>query len=224
MTAGQKIVTVETGRPEIRRSLDRAQEFLALVAMLAVLIAAVAVALGARRFGQRHRNSVAVMRCLGATQTKVTTILLGEFILTGVLASLVGVALGWGGQALMVQALGGLLGTGSWISPEFGFALPFGALTLGNGRYNINFSVGRGMIWNDNGVSAENLYSVGGMARITSRTSFVFDSFITEDLALLIPTLRIHRKSEGAFQFGFGQLVVEGESIPVPFFSRLWTL
>lgn len=110
MTAGQKIVTVETGRPEIRRSLDRAQEFLALVAMLAVLIAAVAVALGARRFGQRHRNSVAVMRCLGATQTKVTTILLGEFILTGVLASLVGVALGWGGQALMVQALGGLLG------------------------------------------------------------------------------------------------------------------
>lgn len=110
MTAGQKIVTVEAGRPEIRRSLDRAQEFLALVAMLAVLIAAVAVALGARRFSQRHRNSVAVMRCLGATQAKVTAILLGEFVLTGLLASLVGVALGWGGQALMVQALGGLLG------------------------------------------------------------------------------------------------------------------
>lgn len=121
-------------------------------------------------------------------------------------------------------ALGGLLGTGSWIDPDFGFALPFGAVTLGNGRYNINFSIGRGMIWNNDGVSAENLFSVGGMARITSKTSFVFDSFITEDLALLIPTLRIHRKSEGAFQFGFGQLVVEGESVPVPFFSRLWTL
>jgi putative ABC transport system permease protein len=110
MTAGQKIVTVDTGRPEIRRSLDRAQEFLALVAMLAVLIAAVAVALGARRFSQRHRSSVAVMRCLGATQAKVTAILLGEFVLTGLLASFVGVALGWAGQALMVQALGGLLG------------------------------------------------------------------------------------------------------------------
>jgi putative ABC transport system permease protein len=110
MTAGQKIVTVEAGRPEIRRSLDRAQEFLALVAMLAVLIAAVAVALGARRFSQRHRNSVAVMRCLGATQAKITTILLGEFVVTGLLASLVGMALGWGGQALMVQALGALLG------------------------------------------------------------------------------------------------------------------
>jgi len=110
MTAGQKIVTLEAGRPEIRRSLDRAQEFLALVAMLAVLIAAVAVALGARRFGQRHRSSVAVMRCLGATQAKITAILLGEFVLTGLLASVVGLALGWSGQALMVQALGGLLG------------------------------------------------------------------------------------------------------------------
>lgn len=110
MTSAQKIVTIEAGRPEIRRSLDRAQEFLALVAMLAVLIAAVAVALGARRFGQRHLNSVAVMRCLGATQGKITVILLGEFVLTGLLASLMGLALGWGGQALMVQALGGLLG------------------------------------------------------------------------------------------------------------------
>ena len=41
---GQKLVTIENGRPEIRRSLDRAQQFLSLVAMLAVLIAAVAVA------------------------------------------------------------------------------------------------------------------------------------------------------------------------------------
>jgi putative ABC transport system permease protein len=48
--------------------------------MLAVLIAAVAVALGARRFGQRHRNSVAMMRCLGATQRQVSTILIGEFV------------------------------------------------------------------------------------------------------------------------------------------------
>ena len=110
MTSAQKIVTIEGGRAEIRRSLDRAQEFLALVAMLAVLIAAVAVALGARRFGQRHLNSVAVMRCLGATQGKITVILLGEFVLTGLLASLMGLALGWGGQALMVQALRGLLG------------------------------------------------------------------------------------------------------------------
>jgi hypothetical protein len=121
-------------------------------------------------------------------------------------------------------ALGGLLGTGSWINPEFGFALPFGALTLGNGRYNINLSLGRGMIWDEDGSKGQNLLSVGGMARISSRTSFVFDSFISEDFAFIIPTLRVHRKSVGAFQFGFGQLVIDDDFVPIPFFSQLWTL
>ena len=108
--SGQKILTVEAGRPEIRRSLDRAQQFLALVAMLAVLIAAVAVALAARRFGQRHRQSVALMRCLGATQSAVSVILVGEFVLVGVVGSLAGTVLGWCAQFLMIGALGDLLG------------------------------------------------------------------------------------------------------------------
>ena len=108
---GQKLVTVESGRPEIRRSLDRAQQFLSLVAMLAVLIAAVAVALAARRFGQRHRGSVAVMRCLGATQDTVTGILMVEFLLVGLVASLAGTVLGWGAHAAMVRVLGAFLGS-----------------------------------------------------------------------------------------------------------------
>ena len=108
---GQKILTIEAGRPEIRRSLDRAQQFLALVAMLAVLIAAVAVALAARRFGQRHRLSIALMRCLGATRSTVSQIVVGEFILVGVIGSLTGILLGWGAQFLMIAALGELIGT-----------------------------------------------------------------------------------------------------------------
>ena len=110
MQSGQKILTVESGRPEIRRSLDRAQQFLALVAMLAVLIAAVAVALGARRFGQRHRNSVAMMRCLGATQAQVSTILIGEFVVVGVIASIAGGVVGWFVQMAGVSMLAGLVG------------------------------------------------------------------------------------------------------------------
>lgn len=108
---GQRLVTIESGRPEIRRSLDRAQQFLALVAMLAVLIAAVAVALAARRFGQRHRSGVAVMRCLGATQGVVTRILMIEFALVGVAASVAGCVLGWAAQLGMVHALRAFLGT-----------------------------------------------------------------------------------------------------------------
>ncbi|MCF8173464.1 MAG: FtsX-like permease family protein, partial [Candidatus Methylopumilus sp.] len=116
---GQKILTVEAGRPEIRRSLDRAQQFLSLVAMLAVLIAAVAVGLAARRFGQRHRPSIALMRCLGATQSAVSQIVVGEFVLVGVLGSFAGMLLGWCAQFLMIIALGELIGTdlpaASWL-------------------------------------------------------------------------------------------------------------
>ena len=116
---GQKILTVEAGRPEIRRSLDRAQQFLSLVAMLAVLIAAVAVALAARRFGERHRPSIALMRCLGATQSAVSQIVVGEFVLVGVLGSFAGMLLGWCAQFLMIIALGELIGTdlpsASWL-------------------------------------------------------------------------------------------------------------
>ena len=119
MKGGQKILTIEAGRPEIRRSLDRAQQFLALVAMLAVFIAAVAVALAARRFSQRHRQSIALMRCLGATQGTVSRIVMGEFILVGIAGSLIGTLLGWGAQFLMIGALGDLIGadlpSASWM-------------------------------------------------------------------------------------------------------------
>ena len=62
---GQKLATLESGRPEVRRTLDRAQRFLSLVALLAVLISAVAVALAAGRYMARHRDGIAVMRRSG---------------------------------------------------------------------------------------------------------------------------------------------------------------
>src|SRR5690606_15752293 len=51
---GQRLQTVTDGRPELSSTLRRAEQFLSLVALLTALIAAVAVALGARRFAQRH--------------------------------------------------------------------------------------------------------------------------------------------------------------------------
>lgn len=106
---GQKILSVESGRPEIRRALDRAQQFLSLVAMIAVLIAAVAVALAARRFGLRHHAAVAVMRCMGARQTDVGKILFVEFLTVAVVGALLGLLLGWIGQWGMVGALSDLV-------------------------------------------------------------------------------------------------------------------
>ncbi len=92
---GQEVETIENARPEVRGALDQAQRFLRLAALLAVVLAAVAVGLSARRFMQRHLDGCAVMRCLGARQRQMLGIVTGEFLLFGLLAALCGCALGW---------------------------------------------------------------------------------------------------------------------------------
>ena len=77
---GQRLESLESGRPEMQRTLERAQRFLALVALLAAMIAAVAVAAAARRFSQRHLDSCAMMRCLGLAQSDIFRLFALEFL------------------------------------------------------------------------------------------------------------------------------------------------
>ena len=65
---GQRLETIQDARPEIRSALDRAGRFLGLAALVSVVLAAVAVAMAARRHSERHLSGSAVMRCLGAQQ------------------------------------------------------------------------------------------------------------------------------------------------------------
>jgi putative ABC transport system permease protein len=91
---GQELRTIENSQPAVQRSLDRARQFLTLVALLTVLIAAVAVALAARRFSQRHQQGIAVMRCLGARSGQIAGMLWLEFLALAVLASVAGSLIG----------------------------------------------------------------------------------------------------------------------------------
>lgn len=93
--AGQRIETLENGRPELRATLDRAQQFLALVSLLSALVAAVAIALAARRFAQRHLDACAVMRAIGLTQRRLMVVLMTEMVWLGLLAGLTGSLIGW---------------------------------------------------------------------------------------------------------------------------------
>jgi putative ABC transport system permease protein len=92
---GQRIDTLETGRPEIRSAVDRAQRFLGLTALLAAILAGVAVALGTRRFVERHLDGCAVMRCLGASQSQLLRLYSIEFLLLGLAACAAGCVIGY---------------------------------------------------------------------------------------------------------------------------------
>ena len=106
---GERLVTLESGRPEVRASIERAQRFLALTALLAAVLAGVAIALGTRRFVERHLDGCAVMRCLGATQARLIGVFAGEFALLGALACAAGAALGYLAQLGIGAALADLL-------------------------------------------------------------------------------------------------------------------
>ena len=98
---GQRIESLGNARPEVRAGLDRAQQFLGLSAMLAVILAAVAIALSTRRYTQRHLDGYAVMRCFGASQGRLFALFSWEFVLLGLAACAIGCVLGYAGQAVI---------------------------------------------------------------------------------------------------------------------------
>jgi putative ABC transport system permease protein len=135
---GVRLESLESGRPEMRATLDRAEQFLSLVGLLSAMLAAVAVAMAARRFVQRHIDACAMLRCLGMTQNQVTLLYLAEFLLIGVAGSALGAAAGFAAHFVLIEWLGRLVTNSlpppSWVPAAqamatgllllVGFALP----------------------------------------------------------------------------------------------------
>jgi putative ABC transport system permease protein len=108
---GEKIESLDNARPEIRNVTERAQRFLRLAALLAVILAAVAVALAAERYMRRHLDGCAVMRCMGASARQLLLIHGGEFLPSAWLRPWPGAVAGYAVQLALQQMLDGLLAT-----------------------------------------------------------------------------------------------------------------
>ncbi len=111
LARGQWIEEISNARPEVRASVDRAQQFLGLVALLAVILAAVSIALASRRFMQRHLDGCAVLRSMGASQRTLLTMFAAEFLLLGLIGSALGTVIGYAVHAVIAQILGYLVTT-----------------------------------------------------------------------------------------------------------------
>jgi putative ABC transport system permease protein len=135
---GVRVESMQGGRPEMSQTLDRAEKFLSLVALLAALLSAVAVALAARAFAASHLDDCAMLRVLGLSQRTIAASYAFEFALVGAFASALGVLLGYGVHYLFVLLLAGLvdaalpaatawpvlLGLGMGLTLLFAFGLP----------------------------------------------------------------------------------------------------
>jgi putative ABC transport system permease protein len=95
---GQRIVDVADASPQIRSAVDRAGRFLNLAALVTILLAAIAVAISARRYVSRHLDTAALMKSMGAPQRLVLAISLWQLLMIGLIAGVVGAAIGYGAQ------------------------------------------------------------------------------------------------------------------------------
>jgi putative ABC transport system permease protein len=105
LKVGEKLEDLSDARPEIRVALDRAEHFMGLCALTAATLAAVAIALAARRYHSRHLDACAMMRCMGAGQAQVLRIFLYPFLLLGLAAAALGCLIGYAAQSLLIEML-----------------------------------------------------------------------------------------------------------------------
>jgi putative ABC transport system permease protein len=108
---GERLREVDESSRQLNSAIDRASRFLNLASLASVLLAAVAVAMGARRYASRHIDSVALMKCMGASQRFVLAISLIELTLLALSAVAAGALLGYLAQLGLGRLLRDLIRT-----------------------------------------------------------------------------------------------------------------
>lgn len=90
LAPGQRWVDIRDSSPSIGAALERAESFLLLGGLLAVLLAGIAVALAAHRYARRHFDHVAVLKTLGAPPRQILSTYSGVLLLVGLIAIPIG--------------------------------------------------------------------------------------------------------------------------------------
>jgi putative ABC transport system permease protein len=106
---GERVQSIADASPQIRASADRAGRFLSLASLVSVLLAAIAVAMAAQRYARRHLDSVALMKCMGASQRFVLWQTVVQLVVIALLAAVAGTVIGYAAQSGIVWLLRDLL-------------------------------------------------------------------------------------------------------------------
>ncbi|WP_417863614.1 ABC transporter permease [Vreelandella venusta] len=102
---GVDVRDVRVDRPQLGNALQRAESYLGLAGLAAVLLAGVAVAMSTRRYVERHLDTAALLRCFGASQNQLVTIFTLQLMGLALIAAIIGALLGLIGQAVLLWLL-----------------------------------------------------------------------------------------------------------------------
>ena len=138
LAANQRLQDARDGNRQIGGALGKAERYLNMASLVAVLLSGVAVALSATRFATRRFDASALLRCLGLSRRETLVLFSLQLTVLGLLASISGALFGWFAQLGLFALLGDLLptdvppggllpaiaGIGTGLVALAGFALP----------------------------------------------------------------------------------------------------
>lgn len=104
-----RLQTPQDGRPEINNALTRAQQFLNIAVLSAMLLAGAAIAASAHQHGLRLRDEAAVLKALGATSRQIARRSLSRLLGLALGAGAVGLAIGFAAQDVVARVADGVM-------------------------------------------------------------------------------------------------------------------
>ncbi len=105
LLASQKILGIQGEQPTVSTALVRAEKYMGLSGLVAILLAAVAIAMSAKHYTESQFDPSALIRCIGLRQNQLFFIYCVQLSCLALLAALLGAAIGWVVQELITQIL-----------------------------------------------------------------------------------------------------------------------
>ena len=103
--------SIAIASPEVGSATRRAGRFLAIASLVSVLLCAVAIAMTARRYVQRHLDLAALLKTIGASRGDVLWVCLTQLICIATIATVLGSIAGFGAQVALLAVVGDLIAT-----------------------------------------------------------------------------------------------------------------
>jgi putative ABC transport system permease protein len=116
-----RIESYRESQPAVQRTMDRMDPYLALVALVSLLLGGIGVGQGARVWIRGRLDSIAILKALGVRPREILAVYLGQTLLLALAGSALGVAVGLAVPWLVPRLVGSLLPEGllraSWMGP-----------------------------------------------------------------------------------------------------------
>ena len=129
LAPGQHIRGLGEERPAVAEALGKAQQYMGLASLVALLLAAVAIAASGRHYSERHYDTSALLRCMGCKQRDILVIYLAQLLALALAGGVIGGAAGWLAQAGLLAVIAPLLPSviapASWATFGAGLMLSF---------------------------------------------------------------------------------------------------